>query len=85
MSFSRCWRSLSLSVRVGGEGRGTRADFVFKVPKYYCTVSVLRQTVLAYCRETRQIVGRAIGGRGEEGCRALWESIPEYLVPDSLM
>lgn len=33
---------------------------------------------LAYCRETRQIVGRAIGGRGEEGCRALWESIPEY-------
>jgi insertion element IS1 protein InsB len=33
---------------------------------------------LAYCRETQQIVGRAIGDRGEEGCKALWESIPEY-------
>jgi hypothetical protein len=46
VSFSRCWRSSSLSVRVGGEGRGTRTDFVFKVLKYYRAVSVLRQTVL---------------------------------------
>ena len=31
---------------------------------------------LALCRRTRQVVAYAIGGRGEETCRQLWERIP---------
>jgi insertion element IS1 protein InsB len=32
---------------------------------------------LALCRRTRQVVAYAIGNRGEETCRKLWEHIPE--------
>ncbi len=32
---------------------------------------------LALCRRTRQVVAYAIGNRGEETCRKLWERIPE--------
>ena len=32
---------------------------------------------LALCRRTRQVVAYAIGNRGEESCRKLWERIPE--------
>ena len=31
---------------------------------------------LALCRRTRQVVAYAIGNRGEESCRKLWERIP---------
>ena len=31
---------------------------------------------LAQCRRTRQIVAYAIGSRGEETCRLLWQRIP---------
>ena len=31
---------------------------------------------LAQCRRTRQIVAYAIGGRGEETCRLLWQRVP---------
>ncbi len=32
---------------------------------------------LALCRRTRQVVAYAIGNRGEQTCRKLWERIPE--------
>jgi len=32
---------------------------------------------LALCRRTRQVAAYAIGNRGEETCRKLWERIPE--------
>jgi IS1 family transposase len=32
---------------------------------------------LALCRRTRQVVAYAIGDRGEETCRKLWERIPK--------
>jgi insertion element IS1 protein InsB len=32
---------------------------------------------LALCGRTRQVVAYAIGNRGEETCRKLWEHIPE--------
>jgi insertion element IS1 protein InsB len=32
---------------------------------------------IALCRQTRQVVGYAIGDRSEETCTLLWESIPE--------
>ena len=32
---------------------------------------------LALCRRTRQVLAYAIGNRGEEGCRLLWERMPE--------
>jgi IS1 family transposase len=32
---------------------------------------------LALCRRTRQVVAYAIGNRGEETCRKLWERIPK--------
>lgn len=32
---------------------------------------------LAQCRRTRQIVAYAIGSRGEETCRLLWQRIPK--------
>ena len=31
---------------------------------------------LAQCRRTRQIVAYAVGSRGEEACRLLWERVP---------
>jgi len=31
---------------------------------------------LAQCRRTRQIVAYALGSRGEEACRLLWQSVP---------
>jgi insertion element IS1 protein InsB len=32
---------------------------------------------IALCRETRQVVARAIGDRSENACRELWNAIPE--------
>jgi insertion element IS1 protein InsB len=32
---------------------------------------------LALCRETHQVVARAIGDRSEKTCRDLWDAIPE--------
>jgi insertion element IS1 protein InsB len=32
---------------------------------------------IALCRETRQVVARAIGDRSEKTCRELWNAIPE--------
>ncbi len=32
---------------------------------------------VALCRRTRQVVAYAIGNRGEQSCRLLWERIPE--------
>ena len=32
---------------------------------------------LAQCRRTRQIVAYAIGSRGEETCRLLWQRVPK--------
>lgn len=36
-----------------------------------------RWICLALCRRTRQVVAYAIGDRGEETCRKLWERIPK--------
>jgi len=32
---------------------------------------------IALCRQTRQVVARAIGDRSEKTCRELWKNIPE--------
>jgi insertion element IS1 protein InsB len=32
---------------------------------------------IALCRETRQVVARAIGERSEKTCRELWNALPE--------
>ena len=39
---------------------------------------------LALCRRTRQVVAYAIGNRGEQTCRKLWERIPESYRAEGL-
>ena len=39
---------------------------------------------LARCRRTRQVVAYAIGNRGEQSCRELWERIPESYRAEGL-
>jgi insertion element IS1 protein InsB len=39
---------------------------------------------LALSRRTRQVVAYAIGNRGEESCRKLWERIPESYHAEGL-
>jgi len=73
----KSWRAATSEANAGSCGGSGRDFGVGELWSLVYRRSNKRWIWLALCRRTRQVLAYAIGSRGEESWRLLWERIPE--------